>query len=109
MAEQSLKQKCYISIATIKRAELNHPVSLQTLKKLSIFFNVNTDVLIEENNITKLKESGTWKKTTINWNLIERLSDSNQHKKLSNICLELYSLLNTYDEDENIKKIFRHG
>ncbi|WP_145916218.1 MULTISPECIES: helix-turn-helix domain-containing protein [Dickeya] len=46
LSERSLESRCYISIATIKRAELGKPVSRQTLHKLAKFFDVAVDNLI---------------------------------------------------------------
>ncbi|MGM3189992.1 helix-turn-helix domain-containing protein [Dickeya dadantii subsp. dieffenbachiae] len=46
LSEQSLESKCYISISTIKRAELGKPISRQTLYKFAKFFEVTEDNLV---------------------------------------------------------------
>ncbi|WP_272941925.1 helix-turn-helix domain-containing protein [Dickeya zeae] len=46
LSEQSLESKCYISISTVKRAELGKPISRQTLCKFAKFFDVTVDNLI---------------------------------------------------------------
>jgi len=82
---------------------------MQTIKKIAAFFNVETDMLIEKKNTEKQQHFSSWQKTTIHWNLIEELSHSEQHQKLSNLCIELRSVLNEYTEDEQVKTIFLHG
>ncbi|MEQ4512810.1 MULTISPECIES: helix-turn-helix domain-containing protein [Dickeya] len=46
LSELSLESKCYISISTVKRAELGKPISRQTLCKFAKFFDVTVDNLI---------------------------------------------------------------
>ncbi|MCV6639643.1 hypothetical protein [Candidatus Albibeggiatoa sp. nov. NOAA] len=113
MSEKSFHENCYISIATIKRAELCHPVSYMTLKKLSRFFEVSLDTLMEKDTIktesSLIQKASSLQQTTINWNLVADLANSDKHQKLSSVCEELQHLLASYMDDEKIQAIFQHN
>lgn len=47
LAESSFHENCYISIATVKRAESSQSVSNRILKNICTFFGITTDELIE--------------------------------------------------------------
>ena len=47
MAESSFHENCYVSIATVKRAERSQCVSNRILKNICIFFGITTDELLE--------------------------------------------------------------
>jgi|GEM_PF-5987353 len=46
LAEESFHQNCYVSTATLKRAELGFCVSSETVNKLATFFNVKPNYII---------------------------------------------------------------
>jgi len=47
LAESSFHENCYVSIATVKRAERSQSVSNRILKNTCISFGITTDELIE--------------------------------------------------------------
>ncbi|WP_448569051.1 hypothetical protein [Thalassotalea ganghwensis] len=110
MSEKSLQERCYISIATVKRAELNQPLSNSTIKKFATFFNVSIDSLIRQKPgfISDLTQELQLKKTTINWQLVTTLSNRPEHEKLSTLCNDLYRILQQYKDDKQINEIFSH-
>lgn len=106
----SLEKKCYISIATLKRAELGKAVSRQTLNKLVKFFDIEPEDLF----IAHIKPGGKitycfepmLQPVIINWDLLATLPDTTEHEHISYICSELHSLLLKLNSDEIICEIF---
>ncbi|WP_152487412.1 helix-turn-helix domain-containing protein [Dickeya chrysanthemi] len=76
LSELSLESKCYISISTIKRAELGKPISRQTLCKLARFFDV-----AEENLVLQSHEQ------------VSRDADYEEYQCLAFIFAGLYKML----------------
>ena len=105
-----MQERCYISIATIKRAESNHPISNTTLKKFAIFFNVSIESLIVQESLphNEISLNPLLKNTTLDWPLVPTLATVNEHQKLSILCEELYALLQLHIKDNHLNDIFSH-
>ncbi|MCV6638922.1 helix-turn-helix transcriptional regulator [Candidatus Albibeggiatoa sp. nov. NOAA] len=112
MSEQSFYKNCYMSPSTIKRAELCFPISVSTLEKLAKFFDTDTESFLDTKTqykqISNTSNASSWQQTTIDWNSIPKLADSQAHQKLSSLCQELQSLLSEYSDDEQVQAVFQH-
>lgn len=104
LSEESFHQNCYVSTATLKRAELGCCVSNNTLKKLAAFFDVSSDCLIE-------CEQSIQDEIVINIDKILELRNSNsaQHQELLSIYEKLKKLLSLCADDEQVQAIFEHS
>ena len=47
LSEQSFHKKCYIPMATLKRAESSKSVSYRTLVKIATFFGIGSDSFVD--------------------------------------------------------------
>jgi transcriptional regulator with XRE-family HTH domain len=106
----SLERKCYISVATLKRAELGKPVSRQTLDKLVKFFDDDCSRLFLINSQMDCNDGLDFRPTLdpviIHWDMLYRLSLDNEHKYISYICSELHALLLKFENDEVVSQVF---
>lgn len=110
LSEQSLNLKCYISIATLKRAELGKPISRQTLYKLTKFFGVEPYVFIspysEKNGESLTYFQPILQPTVIKWDLLSTLTDAIEYEYIIYICRELHASLIKLNSDEAVSKVF---
>lgn len=108
----SLSLKCYISIATLKRAELGKSISRRTLNKLVKFFDIEPDVLLYPETPQSGKSQGHFKPilqpVVINWDLLWTLPDTQEHEYINFICSELHASLMKLNHDEMLCRIFAH-
>ncbi|WP_286175393.1 hypothetical protein [Enterobacter sp. Cy-643] len=108
----SLNSKCYISIATLKRAELGKPVSRRTLNKLLTFFDIEPEALLEADGLPGCKAALDFtpmlQPIVINWDLLRTLPATQEHEYLNYICSELHESLLKLKSDEMLCKIFSH-
>lgn len=110
LSEQSLSLKCYVSIATLKRAECGKPISRQTLYKLTKFFGVEAAVLTsvntEKNGEFVTDFQPTLQPIVINWSLLSTLTDAIEYEYITYICSELHASLIKLNSDEAVNKVF---
>ena len=58
LAESSFHENCYVSLATVKRAECPQSASNRILKNICIFFGITPDELIDSKSAIKDIEQG---------------------------------------------------
>lgn len=110
LSDSSFQECCYLSLATIKRAESGAKLSLTTIKKYACYFGVRIEEILGSScNINYTQNcKKNFPYTIIDWEAALNLNGTGIKESVRDHCLYLHEFTHKNIDDKDFDRAFFH-